>query len=804
MRLRCATIAAIVSVWAGTAVAQGSPSGRTASGSAAWSIHGVVRDSVSQRPVAGAAIALSQGQTTLAQVSDDSTGRYDLRAPGLGTYTLSAKGLGYAEQVRTVTLDSTARRAQSDFMLSRVLPTVTITELNKARAQIAPSLGAVTYNTDESQIQSMGQGENASFQQVLLHDPGVVQDEFGEIHVRGDHGDVQYRINGIFLPESLNGFAQEVDTHVIENVTLLTGAMPAAFGDRTAGVIDITTKSGAELNGNEFQTYGGSYGTIHSTAVLGGTTRNLDYFVSASYLRDNVGIDPTTPSPNPLHDLTDQGKLYGYFSHVLDPTSRVTLLVSGSLAGFEIPDTRGLTPTYNMLTDAVPNSAIINENQNEENNYAVLSYQKTEGNFSGQIAAFTRYAYIHYTRDLAQNLMFDGTAGNIINDDLANGVQLQTSYTLGDHHTLRAGLLGTYDIEKLDNTSTVFPSASQFRPSGTGQNLPTTVAPQSSTTPETIVANSGANGLTSGIYLQDEWRLNDQLTVNYGVRYDRFDVTFDHEGQVSPRVNLIWQANDAITAHLGYAHYFMPPTLQYVPLSTVQQFEYTTDAPFNDRADPPKVERDNYFDAGIIWQVARPLQLTADAFLKAARNLLDDGQFGAAVILNNFNYGWGEVYGDELGATYKRGPLSLYGEFSYVQTWADNIDSFENEFPDNELAYLLSHHFQLDHQGRYTSSAGVAYTFLRDTQVHGDFVYENGLRAGFANDVKLPSYDWTNVGVQHVWHVHTLAVEQVRLRVDCLNVFNNVGEIRNGTGIGISAAAYVPPRGFYAGITAVF
>ena len=82
------------------------------------------------------------------------------------------------------------------------------------------------------------------------------------------------------------------------------------------------------------------------------------------------------------------------------------------------------------------------------------------------------------------------------------------------------------------------------------------------------------------------------------LRYDRFDVSFDHEDQVSPRVNLVWQIDDATSAHIGYARYFIPPTLQYIPPSFISAFEHTTDAPFNDRDDPQKVERDHYFDAG--------------------------------------------------------------------------------------------------------------------------------------------------------------------------------------------------------------
>jgi hypothetical protein len=693
------------------------------------------------------------------------------------------------------------------------LKTVVVTgDLDAAREQIAPSLGAVTYTIGPNQIQSMGQGENAPFQQVLLQAPGVVQEEFGEVHVRGDHGDLQYRVNGVLLPESLNGFGQEIDTHLIQSVTLITGTMPAQFGDRTAGIFDVNTKTGSQLNGAELSLYGGSYDTFNPSLQWGGTTSNLDYFVAGSYLHDNHGIDNTTASPNPLHDLTDQEKLFGYFARRFDQTSRLTLLLSGSYADFQIPDTAGVAPVYQLTNSPPADSAAANNHQNEQNYYAVLAYQKSAGNFLSQVSILTRYTDIRFNPDPVQGLLLGGNAAQVENSDFANGLQADASYELGDHHTLRAGMLATYDIERLDTTSAVFPSRSQFTASPTGNTIPLIGGPaplpgnppQSSTTPFTIAANGGNSGLTAGVYLQDEWRLTDRLTLNYGARCDLFDVSFDNEWQISPRANLVWQIGDATSAHAGYARYFMPPTLQYVSPAVVKGFEYTTDAPFNERDDHPKVERDNYFDAGLSRQITAPWQMTLDSFCKLAKNLLDDGQFGTAVILNNFNYTSGTVYGAELGSTYKQGPLSAYANFSYVQTWARNIDSVENEFPNNELAYLAKNPIQLDHQGRFTGSGGVSYTLWKNIRVYSDFLYGNGLRAGFANLEKLPGYWTANIGVEYRWHLHSMGIRELKLRFDCLNLFDEAYEIRNGTGVGIAAPAYGPRRSFYGGITAVF
>ena len=245
----------------------------------------------------------------------------------------------------------------------------------------------------------------------------------------------------------------------------------------------------------------------------------------------------------------------------------------------------------------------------------------------------------------------------------------------------------------------------------------------------------------------------------------------------------------------------MPPTLQYIQPSTIEKFEGTSNAPLNGRDDPQKVERDHYFDAGLSRQIADGWQVTADSFLKLARNLLDDGQFGSAVILNNFNYTRGTIYGTEFSTTYRKGRLSAHGSYSFVQTSAQDIDSVEFEFPADELAYIASHPIQLDHQGRFTGSGGFSYAVSDATRIHSDFLYGNGLRAGFANLQKLPAYGTVNVGAEHVFRLSRGPVRRLKLRIDCLNILNANYEIRNGSGLGIAAPAYGPRRAFYGGIS---
>ena len=145
---------------------------------------------------------------------------------------------------------------------------------------------------------------------------------------------------------------------------------------------------------------------------MGGTTSNLDYFVAASYLH-NHGIDNTTASPDPLHDLTDQEKLFGYFSHRFDQTQPADLASERFLRGLSNSRHGGTAPIYQLANSPPANSAAANNNQNEQNYYAVLSYQKSAGNFLSQVSVLTRYTDIRFTPDPVQGLLLGGNAAQV-------------------------------------------------------------------------------------------------------------------------------------------------------------------------------------------------------------------------------------------------------------------------------------------------------------------------------------------------------------------------------------------------------
>ena len=259
------------------------------------------------------------------------------------------------------------------------------------------------------------------------------------MHIRGEHGNAGYRIDGVMLPEGLAGFGQEFDLHFIASATLLTGALPAQYGLRLSGVVDITTKSGADLNGGEAGVYGGSFGTVRPYFDFGRSAGNLDYFVSFSDLRDGLGIENPTPSTTALHDETSQAKGFGSVRYRIDDGDTLSFLWGINQSRFQIPDTPGETSSFALAGAAPIASAQLNENQSEQDGFAMLAYRLERGAFSLQTAAFYHYNRIRFVPDTEGDLLYQGVASQTSNLLKSGGTEIDASYAPNDRHTFRFG-----------------------------------------------------------------------------------------------------------------------------------------------------------------------------------------------------------------------------------------------------------------------------------------------------------------------------------------------------------------------------
>jgi len=656
---------------------------------------------------------------------------------------------------------------------------VTSEELDVSREQIVPSLGATRYTVGPDRLNQQAQGEDAPFNQTILRFPGVAQDSFGQLHLRGEHANLQYRINDVLLPEGITGFGQELSTRFADNVSLITGALPAQFGFRTTGVIDVHTKTGTEFAGGEASVQAGSFDTIMPSFEYGGVSGRLTYYMTGSYLHNGIGIENPTRSSDPIHDDTDQFKTFDYLSYIIDDSSRFVLMLSGNYSNFQIPNNPGQPTAFVVNGRDNFNSAKLDENQAENSAYGILTYQKKSDLFNMQASVFTRYSGVLFRPDEVGDLFFNGVASRVDRQIYANGLEVDMSYKLNDQNTLRGGLLFTASHATVGSATLVFPVDA--------------IGNQTSDVPFRIVDNSSLNGYFAGFYLQDEWKLFEQLTINFGGRVD-IAKTIKTESQFSPRINIVYTPWTATTFHAGYARYFTPPPLENVDQSTIAKFTGTTNESAITLDSPVKAERAHYFDAGVTQKIGDGLQLGIDGFYKHARNVLDEGQFGQALILSSFNYREGEIYGGEFTANYQHGGFSGYLNVGYEYARGMHVSSAQFLFDPDEFNYIRDHWVFLDHDQRFTGSGGIAYAW-NDWTFSADALYGNGLRRGFANTQKNHPYETLNLGVER--RISLGGKQAIKVRFDVVNLFDKIYELRDGSGIGVGAPQFGQRRGFY-------
>jgi outer membrane receptor protein involved in Fe transport len=695
---------------------------------------------------------------------------------------------------------------------------------DQARSNLYTTIGTTSDTISREAIQALPQGANAPVEKVLLQAPGVSQDSAssGSIHIRNDHANVQFRIDGVMLPDGVTGFGSVLDTNLIGSMSLVVGALPAEYGMRTVGLIDITTRNDAFNNSGSVSYYGGSRGTIQPSFDYGGTFGancpagatakpssssancfgGVQYFFTGSYLQTTGGIENPLPTLNAIHDFSAQERGFAYLSTFIDPYTRLTLMAGTATSNFQIPNVPNQPTTLASAFGVTSfNSAQLNENQYEDTQFGVLALQRSVDGFDGQISYFTRYNNLHFTPDPVGDLLLNGIASDISRQSFTNGVQGDASYIVNPAHTVRMGFTVSGEQTNVDNTSWVEAGA----------------APGAEP-PFSITDDVAKLGWLAGVYAQDEWKITNQLTMNAGLRFDQMWQYVD-ANQLSPRVSFTYTPFENTTFHAGYARYFTPPVLVEAAPANIALFNGTTGAATGQGTNPVLPERSHYFDAGVDQKIpfgcttssgkdCTTLDLGIDAYYKIARDLLDNGNFGQALVLSAFNYAQGINEGVELSAKFNSGNFQAYGNLAVGQEKAtqpvSNQYLFDNTTPLADLGgltefqYLQTHWVYTDHNQFVTASAGMSYLW-NGTRFSTDMIYGSGLRTGDANIDSQSPYAQFNAGLSHEFAMPD--GKPLTVRFDVVNLFDTIYQIRSGTGIGVFAPQFGPRRGYFIGIS---
>ncbi len=284
-------------------------------------------------------------------------------------------------------------------------------------------------------------------------------------------------------------------------------------------------------------------------------------------------------------------------------------------------------------------------------------------------------------------------------------------------------------------------------------------------------------------------------------------------------MNLVWEPLEGTTVHGGYSRYFSPPPFELIGGQSVGKFVNTTAAApvTTDAAPLPEVA--NYYDVGVQQKFTSELTVGLDSYYKQSTNLIDEGQFGAPIILTPFNYLHGQQYGLEFTVNYATGPLSVYFNAATQRARGKDIITSQFNFDPLDLEYTTNHYISLDHEQQYTASAGASYLW-NDTRFSVDALLGSGLRedltvanpivlangettTNIPNGAHLPYYREVNLGVSHTFKNLGFgsAKNAPTVRFDVVNLFDTAYEIRNGTGIGVGAPQWGARRGFFGGVT---
>ncbi len=660
-----------------------------------------------------------------------------------------------------------------------------------------------TYSIGRTDIEALPRGNNLELSDVLVTIPGAVGGGLKQVHIRQEHANLQFRIDGVPIPDTVTTqFTDLIHPRTWERAEILLGGMEAQYGNRTAAVIDITSKRGTTPGFGSLQAFGGSYGTVQPSFEYGGAVgERFRWYVMNNALTTDRGIDPPTLERSVHHGRGKRNQTYLRGDYQLNNRHNVTGLFLNSVADSQIPTRPGHAPNPELValiqahTDprfAPKPSEAIDENQEEHNQYAHLVWRyDVNANRFVSVAGYVRHSRATFTTDPLHMLAHvDDTdepfsAGHQDRRGVAGGVRLDYTHAFGNRHVLKAGF--QFDRTEATNKTRLFVFERDDQTEPTGGIL-------------TRNADRRMIGYREEFWVQDQFTPRGPWTVNVGLRLDHIHGAIN-AAQVSPRVGVTFALNDHHAFRAFYGRFFTPPALETIPFHVLRTAGTTAEAE-NPANNAPNPERTHAVEIGSTHVIGDTAVLRVAGYYKFSINQADAHQFNTTPMLNSFAFerGWRRGIEGTLRATPADG-ITFLGNVAWGQCKGKGLQSGHFLLHEEELADIeTSEGVFCDHMQTLTSSALATYRLLPQTTVSAQMVFGSGLRShapgAKTNSGHADSHTEYNVSVTHkclLSNQHTLL-----LGVDVVNLLDrrellNVGE--RSIGLGVSHATM--PRSIF-------
>lgn len=742
-----------------------------------------------------------EGALVTTGVSNDA-GEFRVPVPVDGTYSISAVQDTYRSEYIVLKIGT---ESPTPITLTLSKTKEIALEVRSSLAPIHDKVSSETYAVSRKDIEELPRGNNVELQDVLLTIPSAVYGSLKQVHLRQDHANLQLRIDGVPIPDTVSStFSDVISPRAWERADIILGGMEAQYGNKTAAVLDITTKSGTKPGFGSAQMFGGSNQTASPSFEYGGTVgEKFRFYILNSYTATNRGIEPPTLGHSIFHGQSERNQTFVGGDYQQGNTNNFSWVFLSSVAKYQIPTMpgRALDPSGQMLPLLQASrpgftpvaSQAIDENQQEHNQYGhmVWRHDVNSSNFFS-LSGYVRHTRATFRTDPFNLLAYTAdptasfSAGSQDRSANSSGVRFDHTYVPSREHVVKAGF-------QVDRTQTVNKTRLfTFADDGAGNPTGTMLERN---------ADNRLIGWRQELWIQDQWSPNDRWTFNLGVRGDVVQYQ-RHEGQISPRVGVAYKANQANVFHVFYGRQFTPPNLEAISFTKLNTAG-TKAAPENMTNNIVRAERAHYFEAGSDHALSRWATLQLTGYYKLSHFLSDAGQFGTTPLLNYFAFERGWQRGIDAALKLQlREDLTARGNVAWGQCKGYGLQSGHVLLDQKTINDINSTGGVFcDHSQTLTSSGVVAYRFKERTTFTGQMLYASGLRAAEegakTNSTHSPSYTIYNLSLTHViplpWDN-----QKFLLGFDVINLLDQKYLINQGEGsIGLGVSHAGMPRSFF-------